>query len=77
MQLCSLVPLQRYKNELNVYQKSAMIRKSSLKPEDLFKVLDDVGPLEQAAKLSTHKKYIDHQHEIVVFLSIGCEKNQE
>lgn len=77
MQLCSLVPLQRYKNELTFYQKSAMIRKSSLKPEDLFKVLDDVGSLEQAAKLSTHKIYIDHQHEIIVFLSIVCEKNQE
>ncbi|KAI3454374.1 hypothetical protein Pfo_011037 [Paulownia fortunei] len=42
IELCSLVPLQHYKNELTIYQRSAMITKSSQKPEDLVKVLADV-----------------------------------
>ncbi|KAG8378708.1 hypothetical protein BUALT_Bualt07G0013300 [Buddleja alternifolia] len=39
VELCFLVPLQRYTNELTVYQRSAMITKSSQKPEDLIKAL--------------------------------------
>ncbi|PIN23080.1 Translation initiation factor 2C (eIF-2C) [Handroanthus impetiginosus] len=41
IELCHLVPLQHYKNELSNYQRSALIAKSSQKPEDLIKVLSD------------------------------------
>ncbi|GFP88430.1 protein argonaute 4a [Phtheirospermum japonicum] len=41
IELCSLIPLQRYKKELNVYQVSAMVTKCKLKPEDMIKVLDN------------------------------------
>ncbi|KAL7138848.1 hypothetical protein ABFS83_09G009600 [Erythranthe nasuta] len=45
IELCSLVPLQRYKNELTGYQTSAMIKKSSQKPEELLQFLDDTGKM--------------------------------
>ncbi|KAG6402000.1 hypothetical protein SASPL_138868 [Salvia splendens] len=43
VELCFLVPLQRNKNELTVYQRTAMVTKSSQKPEDLLKILTDVS----------------------------------
>ncbi|KAL8458016.1 hypothetical protein ACS0TY_035769 [Phlomoides rotata] len=41
VELCYVAPLQLNTNELTVYQRSAMITKSSLKPEELVKVLAD------------------------------------
>ncbi|KAL1542008.1 protein argonaute 4A-like [Salvia divinorum] len=43
VELCFLVPLQRNKNELTVYQRTAMVTKSSQKPEELLKILTDVS----------------------------------
>ncbi|KAL3512652.1 hypothetical protein ACH5RR_025369 [Cinchona calisaya] len=39
IELCSLVSLQRYKKALSIHQRSLMVKKSSIKPEDLFLML--------------------------------------
>ncbi|KAL3642288.1 hypothetical protein CASFOL_013103 [Castilleja foliolosa] len=41
IEICSLIPLQRYRKELTVYQKSAMLTKLRIKPDDVIKVLDN------------------------------------
>ncbi|KAK4489003.1 hypothetical protein RD792_004794 [Penstemon davidsonii] len=73
VELCSMVPLQRYTNDLTVYQKSAMITKSSLKPEDMIKLLvDDVKsnkyeaePLLQSCGISINNSLVQAEGRVL------------
>ncbi|KAH6808549.1 hypothetical protein C2S51_000305 [Perilla frutescens var. frutescens] len=75
VELCYLVPLQRNKNELNVYQRTAMVTKSSQKPDELLKVLTDgskrikheieVDPLLKSCGISINSSLIQAEGRVL------------
>lgn len=42
VQLCELLPLQRYTKALTVFQRSSLVEKSRQKPQERIRVLNDV-----------------------------------
>ncbi|KAL6524556.1 hypothetical protein OROHE_016227 [Orobanche hederae] len=73
IEMCFVVPLQKNKKELTVYQKSAMMVKSRQKPEDFIKVLDDDvkrfkledEPLFQSCGISISNSFVQAEGRIL------------
>nr|XP_025885826.1 protein argonaute 4A-like [Solanum lycopersicum] len=73
VELCSLVPLQRFKKELSLHQRSLLVNNSSQKPIELMKHLNEelkandynTDPMLRACGISINKSYTEVEGRVL------------
>ncbi|KAH0703191.1 hypothetical protein KY285_017469 [Solanum tuberosum] len=85
VELCSLVPLQRFKKELSLHQRSLLVNKSSQKPIELMKHLNEelkandynTDPMLRACGISINKSYTEVEGRVISppQLRVGNKEN--